>query len=70
MVHEKPTEMSYLHKRAIKTDAFGPMDMSQRGKEEWMCSDWEVGGEGPRADGAVDSEGLGTSIVWELVPLS
>lgn len=69
MVHEKPTEMSYLHERAIKTDEFGPMDMSQCGKEEWMCSDWEVGWEGLRADGAVDSESLGTSIVWELVPL-
>lgn len=62
--------MSYLHERAIKTDEFGPMDMSQHGKEERMCSDRAEGGEGPRADGAVDSEGLGTSIVWELVPLS
>lgn len=59
MVHEKPTEMSYLHERAIKTDEFGPMDMSQCGKEEWMCSDWEVGREGLRADGAVDSETWG-----------
>lgn len=28
---------------------------------------WER--EGLRANGAVDSEGLGTLIVWELVPL-
>ena len=68
MVHEKPTEMSYLQEREIKTDEFG-----HYGNEPAWKGGVDVlrlrSGKGLRANGAVNSEGLGTSIVQELVSL-